>query len=401
MVRRMTKPHILIAGAGIGGLTAALALLRRGFDVDVYEQASELKEVGAGVQISANGTRALFTLGLGEELQRLAVEAEGKEIRLWSTGQTWKLFDLGAESIKRYGFPYLTVYRPDLHGALVTAVRRAKPEAIHLGAKVVGVDQDGKAASLRLADGPAVHGDALIGADGVHSAIRQALFGADRPHFTGVIAWRGVAPLDRLPAHLRRKVGTNWVGPGGHVVHYPLRAGTLMNFVGIIERDDWRVESWNVRGTKDECANDFRGWNPDIHAMIEAIDAPYKWALLSREPMPRWTVGRTTLLGDACHAMLPLLAQGAVMAIEDGFILARCFEKYGEVEPALQHYEQARRERANRCVLGSAAQAKRFHNPTLADRAGAEAYIDREWNEQRVKERYEWLFTYDVTTTAI
>ncbi len=397
----MTKPHILIAGAGIGGLTAALALLRRGFDVDVYEQASELKEVGAGVQISANGTRALFTLGLGEELQRLAVEAEGKEIRLWSTGQTWKLFDLGAESIKRYGFPYLTVYRPDLHGALVTAVRRAKPEAIHLGAKVVGVDQDGKAASLRLADGPAVHGDALIGADGVHSAIRQALFGADRPHFTGVIAWRGVAPLDRLPAHLRRKVGTNWVGPGGHVVHYPLRAGTLMNFVGIIERDDWRVESWNVRGTKDECANDFRGWNPDIHAMIEAIDAPYKWALLSREPMPRWTVGRTTLLGDACHAMLPLLAQGAVMAIEDGFILARCFEKYGEVEPALQHYEQARRERANRCVLGSAAQAKRFHNPTLADRAGAEAYIDREWNEQRVKERYEWLFTYDVTTTAI
>ena len=156
-----------------------------------------------------------------------------------------------------------------------------------------------------------------------------------------------------------------------------------------------------MRGTKEECANDFRGWNPDIHAMIEAIDVPYKWALLSREPMPRWTVGRTTLLGDACHAMLPLLAQGAVMAIEDGFMLARCFDKYGEVEPALQHYEQSRRERANRCVLGSAAQAKRFHNPTLAARAGAEAYIDREWNEERVKERYEWLFTYDVTTTAI
>ncbi|MBV8536608.1 MAG: FAD-dependent monooxygenase [Alphaproteobacteria bacterium] len=397
----MTFPRILIAGAGIGGLTAALALLRRGFDVDVYEQAAELKEVGAGVQISANGNRALFTLGLGEELKRLAVEADGKEIRLWTTGQTWKLFDLGAESIKRYGFPYLTVYRPDLHATLAAAVGAAKPGCIHLGAKAVGVDQDAAGVTLRLANGETAHGDALIGADGVHSVVRQALFGADAPQFTGVIAWRGVMPMDRLPQHMRRKVATNWVGPGGHVVHYPLHAGTLMNFVGIIERDDWRVESWNVRGEREECARDFRGWNRDVHAMIEAIDVPYKWALLSRKPMPAWTVGRVTLLGDASHAMLPLLAQGAVMAIEDGFILARCFEKYGEVQPALQAYETARRERANRCVVGSAAQAKRFHNQTLSDATQAEAYIDREWNEERVKERYEWLFQYDVTTEPI
>jgi len=397
----MTTPHILIAGAGIGGLTAALALLRRGFDVDVYEQAAELKEVGAGVQISANGNRALFTLGLGDELKRLAVEADGKEIRLWTTGQTWKLFDLGAESIKRYGFPYLTVYRPDLHAILAGAVSAAKPGCIHLGAKAVGLYQDESGVTLRLAAGETVRGDALIGADGVHSVVRQALFGADTPQFTGVIAWRGVMPRDGLPRHLRRNVATNWVGPGGHVVHYPLRAGTLMNFVGIIERDDWRVESWNVRGDREECARDFRGWNRDVHAMIEAIDVPYKWALLSREPMPAWTVGRTTLLGDASHAMLPLLAQGAVMAIEDGFILARCFEKYGEVEPALRAYEQARRERANRCVVGSAAQAKRFHNQTLSDATQAEGYIDREWNEERVKERYEWLFQYDVTKVEI
>jgi len=397
----MTKPHILIAGAGIGGLTAALALLRRGFDVDVYEQAAELKEVGAGVQISANGNRALFALGLGDELGRLAVEADGKEIRLWTTGQTWKLFDLGAESIKRYGFPYLTVYRPDLHATLATAVRAAKPGCIHLGAKVVGLDQGTAGVSLRLANGETARGDALIGADGVHSVVRQALFGADTPQFTGLIAWRGVVPMDRLPAHMRRKVATNWVGPGGHVVHYPLRAGTLMNFVGIIERDDWRVESWNVRGDRAECARDLRGWHRDVHAMIEAIDVPYKWALLSREPMPAWTVGRATLLGDASHAMLPLLAQGAVMAIEDGFILARCFEKYGEVEAALRAYEKARRERANRCVTGSAAQAQRFHNQTLSDATQAEAYIDREWNEERVKERYEWLFQYDVTKVEI
>ncbi len=398
----MRKPHILIAGAGIGGLTAALALLRRGFDVDVYEQAAELKEVGAGVQISANGTHALYALGVGETLKALAVEAEGKEIRLWSTGQTWKLFDLGVESIRLYGFPYFTVYRPDLHSVLAAAVRALKPDAIHLGAKCAGFEERGREVVLRLDGGGERVGDALIGADGVHSVIRQALFGADKPQFLGVIAWRGVAPIERLPDHLRRPVGTNWVGPGGHVVHYPLRAGKLMNFVGIIERSDWQVESWTVRGTKEECGNDFRGWNPDVHALINAVDVPYKWALMGRDPMDRWTKGRVSLLGDACHPMLPLLAQGAVMAIEDGFILGRCFEKYGgDVEAALSRYEGLRRERANRAVRGSAENAKRFHNQTLSDRAAAEAYIDREWNESRVKERYEWLFRYDVTTVEI
>lgn len=400
--RAMTSPHILIAGAGIGGLTAALALLRRGFDVDVYEQAAELKEVGAGVQISANGTCALYALGVGETLKQLAVEAEGKEIRLWTTGQTWKLFDLGAESIRLYGFPYFTVYRPDLHSVLADGVRRLKPDAIHLDAKCVGFDQRGDKVALRLQSGREVTGDALIGADGVHSTIRQGLFGADKPQFTGVIAWRGVAPMERVPPHMRRMVGTNWVGPGGHVVHYPLRAGKLMNFVGIIERSDWQVESWTVRGTKEECSNDLRGWNEDVHALIHAIDVPYKWALMGREPMDSWTKGRVSLLGDACHPMLPLLAQGAVMAIEDGFILGRCFEKDRDnVEAALMRYENSRRERANRAVRGSAENAKRFHNPTLSDRAGAEAYIDREWNENRVKERYEWLFRYDVTTVEI
>ena len=398
----MRKPHILISGAGIGGLTAALALLRRGFDVDVYEQAAELKEVGAGVQISANGTRGLYALGVGEALKTLAVEAEGKEIRLWSTGQTWKLFDLGVESIRLYGFPYFTVYRPDLHSVLADAVRALKRDAIHLDAKCAGFAERGREVVLQLHNGAEAVGDALIGADGVHSVIRQALFGADKPQFLGVIAWRGVAPIERLPAHMRRPVGTNWVGPGGHVVHYPLRAGRLMNFVGIIERSDWQIESWTVRGTKEECSNDLRGWNADVHALIGAIDVPYKWALMGRDPMDCWTRGRITLLGDACHPMLPLLAQGAVMAIEDGVVLGRCFEKYGDdVETALSRYEEVRRERANRAVRGSAENAKRFHNQTLSDRAAAEAYIDREWNESRVKDRYEWLFRYDVTTVEI
>ncbi|MBV9362494.1 MAG: FAD-dependent monooxygenase, partial [Betaproteobacteria bacterium] len=169
--------RILIAGAGIGGLTAALALLRSGIDVDVYEQASELKEVGAGVQLAANGTRVLYALGVGDELKALSCEAQGKEIRHWQTGETWKLFDLGPASIERYGFPYFTVYRPDLLDVLARAVRGAKSDAIHLRARVAGFTQDDAGVTLQLENGGTARGDGLVGADGVHSRIRQGLLG--------------------------------------------------------------------------------------------------------------------------------------------------------------------------------------------------------------------------------
>ena len=400
--RLRTTPHVLLAGAGIGGLTAALALLRRGIDVDVYEQAGALGDVGAGVQISANGTRALYALGLGEALAALACEPAGKEVRLWSSGQTWKLFDLGAVSVARYGFPYLTLHRADLHGVLAAAVRREKPDAIHLGARCTGFVEEGGRVTLEFEGGGRAAGDALVGADGVHSTIRQALFGADRPDFTGLIAWRGVIPTDRLPPHLVRMVGTNWIGPGRHVVHYPLRRGTLMNFVGAVERDDWRVESWTAQGTADECARDFAGWHDDVQTLIRAIETPYKWALMVRASLERWTVGRVSLLGDACHSTLPTLAQGAVMAIEDGYILARCFEASGgEVERALQRYERARRARTRRMVEGSAENAKRFHSRALSSAAEGQRYVDTEWSEERVRERYEWLFVYDVTSVEV
>src|SRR5262245_2859406 len=396
----MPKPHVLIAGAGIGGLTAALALLKRGIGVDVYQQARELREIGAGLQLSANGNRVLYALGLADGLGRLACEAAGKEVRLWNTGQTWKLFDLGAVSVARYGFPYFLLYRPDLLEILAHAVRREKRDAIHLGARCTGLLQDGGGVTLQVEGGEA-SGDALVGADGVHSRIRQALFGADAPEFTGLVAWRGTIPMARLPVHMRRLVGTNWIGPGAHVVHYPVHGGEYMNFVGIVERGDWRVESWTAQGTAAECAHDFRGWHEDVHRMIGSVETPFKWALMGRPPMARWTVGRATLLGDACHPMLPMLASGAAMAIEDGFVLARALDACGDVPTALARYEDARRERTRRAVLGSADNAKRFHNPALADRGGAQAYIDREWSEEAVRTRYEWLFTYDAATVAI
>jgi salicylate hydroxylase len=380
----VAKDVVAIIGGGIGGLTAALALIREGIDVEVHEQAPELKELGAGVQISSNGTRVLYALGLGAACEKVGVVVAGKEIRLWSTGQTWKLFDLGAISVERYGFPYTMFHRGDLHTMLLDAIRREKPDAIKLNRKCTGIASQ-----------------VVIGADGVQSRVRLATFGADRPEFTGIVAWRILVPRERVPEGIRLQVGTNWVGPGGHVVHYPVRGGQFLNFVGLLERDDWRVESWTVQGSKDEFINDFRNWHSDIHETIRSGDTPYKWALFARPPMPSWTTGRVTLLGDACHSMLPMMAQGAVMALEDGYVLARCVKKYGVNPEALQRYEAVRRERANACVAAAIDNTKRFHNPEMAHAAGAEAYVTREWQEDKVKARYEWLFTYDATSVAV
>jgi len=394
------QDKVAIIGAGIGGLTAALALIRQGIGVDVYEQAPELKELGAGVQISSNGTRVLDALGLGAEAERLGVVVAGKEIRLWSTGQTWKLFDLGAVSVERYGFPYMMFHRGDLHTVLLDAIRRERPDAIHLDRKCIGLTQNADSVTIAFERGDPAIAPLVIGADGVQSRVRLAVFGADRPEFTGIVAWRVLVPRERVPNGIKLNVGTNWVGPGGHCVHYPVRGGALLNFVGLLERDDWRVESWTVQGSADEFCNDFRNWHPDIHATIRSGDTPYKWALFARPPMPSWTEGRVTLLGDACHSMLPMMAQGAVMALEDGLVLGRCVKKYGVTPEALQRYEAVRRERANRCVQAAIENTKRFHNPELAHAAGAEAYVTREWQEDKVKARYEWLFTYDATSIA-
>jgi salicylate hydroxylase len=393
---------VLIVGAGLGGLTCALALLQRGIDVEVYEQAIELSEIGAGVQISANGTRVLNSLGLERALATWSVRPDAKEIRHWRSGRTWKLFDLGVVSEQRYGSPYIFIHRGDLHRLLVNAVQAHKPDAIRQGARCIGLEQSADSVRLQLESGGSARGRLVVGADGVHSAARASVFGAGRPEFTGLIAWRGVIPRERLPGGRMPLAGTNWIGPGRHVVHYPLRRGELLNFVGVVERDDWQVESWTAQGTRGECLADFAGWHGDVRLLIEAIDVPFKWALMMRRPMTRWSQGRATLLGDACHATLPMLAQGAVMAIEDGIILARCLAKYREdYETAFARYEAARLARTTRVIDGSAQNAKRFHNPRLADESGAEDYIALEWNEQKIEQRYDWLFTYNALEADI
>jgi salicylate hydroxylase len=392
---------VLIAGAGLGGLTAALALIQRGHRVRVFEQAAELKEVGAGVQIGPNGSRLLIALGLQQAMERVVCLPFGREFRHWNTGQAWRSFDLGETSVKRFGAPHWTAHRGDFHAVLLDAVRNAAPDVIFAGNGCVGFEQDEHGATIRLANGATATGDVLIGADGVHSAIRQQMFGDGRAEFTGIMAWRGLVPMERLPEHQRRLVGNTWLGVGGHCVTYPLRRGEILNFVGLIERDDWRVESWTVAGTTEECLRDLAPWHEDIKTIVRNVDTPFKWALLGRQPLDHFAEGRVCVMGDAAHPTLPFLAQGANMALEDAVVVARCLDAFDDVPDALRHFERARLERTAAIVRGSADNTKRFHNPAWADAAGTAAYVEQEFQPAKVAQCYDWLYQYDALTAAV
>lgn len=393
---------VVIAGGGIGGMSAALALLRAGHEVEVHEQAKALTEVGAGIQISPNGSRALDHLGVFEGLAKTSCTPDKKEFRLWNSGKSWPLFDLGDQAVDKYGYPYLTVYRPDLLQAIEDGVRALDPDAVRLSDRVMGVEQDADSAGVLLADGTRATGDVVIGADGWRSVVRTALWGGHRPEFSGMVAWRGLIPWEQLPEHMQKWVGSTWIGPGGHAVSYPLRGGEIMNFVATMEGRTWTAEGGSEPGTAEECHADFAGWHEDVQTLIDLAPSLSKWALVRWEPIPKWTDGRISLLGDAAHATLPFLAQGAVHSIEDAVVLARALTEYGETPvEALKRYEAARIERTTKMVRGATANTGRFHAQELATAEGADAYMAREFSEAPIADRYDWLYAYDAVNAPI
>lgn len=394
------RSRIIIAGGGIGGFTAALSLLKKGFAVHLLEKAPQLGEVGAGLQNSPNSVRVLHALGLGPDYERTCFTPKARELRMWDSGIGPKRPTSNAELVGKYGFSHINMHRADLHQALVDAVKREPGCTIQLGAEYTGFEQDDDGVTVTLSSGEQIRGEALIGADGIHSRARQQLFGLSQARFTGAVIWRGLIPLERLPEAMRDRNGETWIGPDGHISLYPVRRGELINFVGHLDRDEWKEDSWIVPGDTAELASDFSGWHEEIQTFIRNIDKPTKWGLFVHDTLPQWSVGRVTLLGDACHPMLPYLGQGANMAIEDGFVLARCLDAFpGDIPAGLRSYDTARIARTTRVVNMSADNVKYFRTPAFDSTDEARDWLSNAWDAQM--DLRDWIFSYDATSVSI
>lgn len=351
----MRDARILIAGAGIGGLATALALQRAGFRPIVCERAARLAEVGAGLTLASNGSRVLACLGLGNLLRERAVTPGRGAVLHYRTGATLVDIERGQAQWDRFGAPYCQIHRVDLHEALVAAVTARHPGCLRLGWEIVDVAQDADRVCVVSGRGEQLHADLLIGCDGIRSTVRARLFGDQAPQFTGYVAWRGLVPMDQLPAGLIEPESAVWIGPGHFLTRYLVRSGRLLNYVAIARTDRWVEEGWAVPSTVDAVLREFRDFEPRARTVLAATPAAqcFKWGIFERDPLDSWTRGRITLLGDAAHPMTPFLGQGAVMALEDAMVLARCIESASDLEEALARYERARVERTTQVMLES------------------------------------------------
>ena len=352
---------IVVIGGGIGGLAAALQLLKAGLDVQVYEQAPRITEIGAGIQISPNASRLLHRLGLKPAMDAVGVRPLAVHQRRWDDGRTLQRSPVGSEVETTFGAPYYHFHRADLATLLAEAL---PTERLHVGNRLVDLAQKGERVTARFENGESVEADLLVGADGIHSRVRTLLFGPEKPRFTGCVAWRGLVPAGRI-RHLGIEVAShNWMGPNGHVVHYWVAGGRMMNVVCVVEHGDWTKESWTDRGEVADVLARYEGWHPTVRSLIGAFPETFVWALHDRAELPRWSDGRVTLLGDACHPMLPMMAQGAAQSIEDGAALASLLQAMpGGIGGALARYEAVRKPRATKLQQASAANRERFHLP--------------------------------------
>jgi 2-polyprenyl-6-methoxyphenol hydroxylase-like FAD-dependent oxidoreductase len=381
--------RIAVIGAGIGGLAAACALRAKGFEVHVYERAGELGEVGAGLQLGPNAVKVLRALGIEERLRPLACEPTNIVSVAWDDAHLRFREPLKASAAAQFGAPYLTVHRADLH-ALLQA--RQPAGSIHLNAQCTGVSSIDSAAVATFADGREVEADIAVGADGINSAVRESLFGVQPARYTQQMAWRCIVPIDCVPTEIGpgksvrigRDEYVGWIGPDGHVICYPIRGGELYNIFAGHVSEEWVDESWSVPSSVDELLSGYRGWNAALIEMLGQVRHCYKWGIRDRDPLARWTSGRVTLLGDAAHPMMPTLAQGAAITLEDAYTLARNLAQHEDLMEGLAAYESERQPRASKVQMQAREQ---FQNNR---KAPAPPPLSRDW-----------IFAHDATLESM
>jgi len=375
---RQRSPALAIIGGGIAGLTAAATLRKVGLHAQIYEQAEAFGRIGAGIQMNPNAMKVLRGLGLEQRIRGVGFAPEVGYNREWDSGEVTYLHPMGAAIEERFGAPDISLHRAELHAALMSI---NPSEIIHFNKKLVGLDSVGDRLRLAFADGSDVHADAVIGADGVHSTVLEILFGAGEPRFTGQVAYRAIYRTELLGTEIDDRV--KWWGPDRHIVSYkvdPYRHE--LYFIASTPEPDFTIESWSAKGNVGQLREAFAGFHPKARVIVDSCPEVRKWALLERDPLPRWTEDRIVLIGDACHPMLPYMAQGAGSSIEDAVVLARCLEgkQLDEFGAAFEKFERNRKERTSRIQLG-ARQNRWMRTASATDTA--------------------WLYEYDAWTAPL
>jgi 2-polyprenyl-6-methoxyphenol hydroxylase-like FAD-dependent oxidoreductase len=392
--------RVAIIGGGIGGLTAARALCRRDVEVAIYESAPELREIGAGVALGPNAMKVLRSLELEDDVRAIAGRWEWAVTRHGKTGRAISRTSRDQQAAL-FGSAGATAHRADLLDVLAHSL---PGDIVTLGARCVGAESDGRVAVAKFQDGSEVEADVVIGADGIHSAVRESLFGPDVPRFTGKICYRSVVPVDAVPGEPPPAENVQWLGPHGTIVLYPVRRDELINIVCHYDDENYRHESWVSRCERAEVLERYAGWHESLLRVFSAGEVWYKWALYDRDPIPEWTRGRVTVLGDSAHSMLPYLGQGACQAIEDGCVLAAALAAEPDDPVAgLGRYERTRRPRASQVVLASRERGVSNHlaSPLAAFRRDLSIAVRRRLGRDPDGRGTGWIPEYDASSPNV